>query len=74
MLILTRKPSESITITAQGEPATSKISGQLKDGTRIEITVLEVKGNQVKIGIQAPRSVTILRDELNQDERKKRLA
>lgn len=30
----------------------------------IEITVLEIKGEQVKIGIQAPKSVPIYRKEL----------
>lgn len=30
----------------------------------IEITVLEVKGDQVKIGIQAPREVSIYRKEI----------
>ena len=30
----------------------------------IEITVLEVKGDQVKIGIQAPRDVSIYRKEI----------
>ncbi len=30
----------------------------------IEITVLEVKGDQVKIGIQAPKDVSIYRKEI----------
>ena len=30
----------------------------------IEITILEVKGDQVKIGIQAPRDVSIYRKEI----------
>ena len=30
----------------------------------IEITILEIKGDQVKIGIQAPKEVTIYRKEL----------
>ncbi|PCJ88393.1 MAG: carbon storage regulator [Thiotrichaceae bacterium] len=47
MLVLTRKPNESLTI-----------------GDNIEITVLSVKGNQVQIGINAPKDVCILRDEL----------
>lgn len=33
-------------------------------GNDIEITVLEVKGEQVKIGIRAPQSVPIYRKEL----------
>ena len=30
----------------------------------IEITVLEIKGDQVKIGIQAPKDVSIYRKEI----------
>jgi len=43
-------------------------------GSDIEITVLEVKGDQVKLGIKAPKNVHILRKEIFtgvQDENKK---
>lgn len=33
-------------------------------GSNIEITVLEIKGDQVKIGINAPKSVPIYRKEI----------
>ncbi len=33
-------------------------------GNNIEITVIEVKGDQVKIGITAPKSVPIYRKEV----------
>lgn len=33
-------------------------------GNDIEITILEVKGDQVKVGISAPKSVPIYRKEL----------
>jgi carbon storage regulator len=33
-------------------------------GTTIRVEVLEVSGSRVRIGIQAPRGVTILRQEL----------
>lgn len=33
-------------------------------GNDIEITILEIKGDQVKIGINAPKSVPIYRKEL----------
>lgn len=33
-------------------------------GNDIEITVLEIKGEQVKIGITAPKSVPVYRKEL----------
>ena len=34
----------------------------------ITVTVLEIRGNQVRIGVEAPREVTVLRDELLSDE------
>lgn len=33
-------------------------------GNDIEITILEIKGEQVKIGINAPKSVPVYRKEL----------
>lgn len=33
-------------------------------GNDIEVTILEVKGDQVKIGIAAPKSVPVYRKEL----------
>ncbi len=36
----------------------------------IEVTVLEIKGDQIKIGIEAPRSVPIYRKEIYQQIQK----
>ncbi|WHI51100.1 carbon storage regulator CsrA [Microbulbifer sp. MLAF003] len=36
----------------------------LRIGANVSITVLEVKGNQVKIGIRAPRSLPVHREEI----------
>jgi len=47
MLVLTRKPNESIMI-----------------GDDIEVSVLAVKGEKVRIGIQAPREVPVFRKEV----------
>jgi carbon storage regulator len=47
MLILTRRPGESIQV-----------------GEEIEISVLEIRGNQVRLGINAPADVLVLRSEL----------
>jgi len=52
MLILTRRQAESIII---GDNV-------------IRITVLGIKGNQVRIGIDAPDDVVILREELYNKE------
>ncbi len=47
MLILTRRPGETIKI-----------------GDDIEVTVLTIRGNQARIGIQAPKDVNIVREEI----------
>lgn len=41
-----------------------KINESLMIGNDIEITILEIKGDQVKIGISAPKSVPIYRKEI----------
>lgn len=47
MLILTRKPGESLFI-----------------GESVKITVMEIKGNQIRIGIDAPKELRIYREEI----------
>jgi carbon storage regulator len=47
MLILTRRPGESLTI-----------------GDDIVVTVVSINGNQIRLGISAPREVRVLRDEI----------
>ena len=41
-----------------------KLNESIIIGNEIEITILEVKGDQVKIGINAPKSVPIYRKEI----------
>ncbi|WP_444894679.1 carbon storage regulator CsrA [Microbulbifer sp. TRSA001] len=36
----------------------------LRIGANVSITVLEVKGNQVKVGIIAPKSLPVHREEI----------
>lgn len=41
-----------------------KINESIMLGNDIEVTVLEIKGDQVKISVKAPKSVPIYRREL----------
>lgn len=47
MLVLTRKPNESIMI-----------------GDDVEVSVVEIRGDQVKLGIKAPRNIVVHRKEI----------
>lgn len=47
MLILTRKPGESIYI-----------------GDGVKITIVEIKGHQIRVGIEAPKELRIYREEI----------
>ena len=43
---------------------TRRLGETMKLGEEITITVLGVRGNQVRIGIDAPKSVAIQREEI----------
>lgn len=51
-----------------------KINESIMLGNDIEVSILEIKGDQVKIGIKAPKTVPIFRKEIYlqiQEENKK---
>jgi carbon storage regulator CsrA len=50
MLVLTRRPNESIVIPALG----------------VTVRVLAVRGGRVRLGVEAPREVVVLRGELHE--------
>ena len=41
-----------------------KTNQKIRVGDSIEITVIEVRGDQVKIGVEAPRTVKVFRKEI----------
>jgi carbon storage regulator CsrA len=43
---------------------TRKIQQQIKIGEQVTITILRVKGQTVRVGIEAPRDVRVIRGEL----------
>lgn len=46
---------------------TRKVDESIIIGDDIKITVVDVRGDQVKIGIDAPRSVSVHREEVYQE-------
>lgn len=48
MLVLSRKKSESIEI----------------DGGKIKITVVEIRGDRARLGIEAPKEISVHRQEV----------
>ncbi len=52
---------------------TRKIDESIVIADDITVTVLEISGERVKIGIDAPRSVTILRHELQEQVRQENI-
>jgi carbon storage regulator len=57
MLVLTRRPGESIVV-----------------GENIVVTVIEIKGGQVRIGVDAPREVDVYREEIYEQVKQENLA
>ncbi|GJH43597.1 carbon storage regulator CsrA [Pasteurella canis] len=45
---------------------TRKVGESLLIGDDISITILNIRGNQVKIGIKAPKDVSVHREEIYQ--------
>ena len=45
---------------------TRKVGESVLIGENISITVLSVRGNQVKLGVQAPKEVSVHREEIYQ--------
>ena len=43
---------------------TRKVGESITIGDQIEVTIIEIKGDQVKIGIEAPKAVDIHRKEI----------
>jgi carbon storage regulator CsrA len=44
-----------------------KLNESIQIGDRIRITVVRVEGGQIRLGIEAPREITVMRGELLDD-------
>jgi len=45
---------------------TRRINEALRIGDNVSVTVLEIKGNQVRLGVNAPKDVPVHREEIYQ--------
>ena len=45
---------------------TRRINEGLRIGDDVSITVLEIKGNQIRLGVDAPKEVAVHREEIYQ--------
>ncbi len=49
---------------------TRKLNESIMIGDEVKITIIEVKGEQVKLGISAPRRIAVHREEVYQEIQK----
>ena len=47
-----------------------KVDEKIKIGTDITLTIIEVKGDQVKVGVEAPKNVKVFRQEVFEEIQK----
>jgi len=45
---------------------TRRLNEALRIGDNVSVTVLEIKGNQVRLGVNAPKDVPVHREEIYQ--------
>lgn len=51
-----------------------KINEKIKIGENITLAILEIRGDQVKIGVEAPRDVKVFRQEIYESIQRENLA
>lgn len=68
MLVLTRRIGETLYIDLSDSVDPSTPVGELF-AKSMEVTVLDMNGNQVRIGVEAPKELRIVRQELLSEEK-----
>jgi carbon storage regulator len=51
-----------------------KLNESIMIGDEVEVVVIDIKGDQVKLGIRAPKNVTVHRKEIYQDIKQENIA
>ncbi len=62
-LVLTRRPGESFHLFLSSDADLDEVARKLAS-TGIEVRINSLNGLQIKIGIDAPESIVVLREEL----------
>lgn len=51
-----------------------KLNESIMIGDEVEVVIIDIKGDQVKLGIRAPKNVTVHRKEIYQDIKQENIA
>ncbi|MFI3257558.1 MAG: carbon storage regulator CsrA [Spirochaetales bacterium] len=51
-----------------------KLNEKIKIGEDITLTILEIRGDQVKIGVEAPKDIKVFRQEVYESIQKENMA
>src|ERR1700677_721520 len=67
-MLFTGRPIIDLENSGHGGPAmlvlTRRLNQSIKIGDNVEVTVIEVRGDQVRLGVSAPRDVAVHRMEV----------
>ena len=64
MLVLTRRQGQSILIQPSSDLDPSMTIADLFAEGPVEVAILGIDGKQIKVGIDAPKTLSVLRNEL----------
>lgn len=64
MLILSRRVDEALIFSAKDVHGDEALSHAISHGERIIVRILSAKGKQIRIGITAPDSIAVHREEI----------
>ncbi len=64
MLVLTRKPGEALLIEPEDTATAETLAAELLAHGGLTVWIREIRGNSVRLGIEAPPTLKILRAEL----------
>ncbi len=67
MLVITRRTGESFSFQLEHLDPSLTLAELFGEEMEVRVTLLNINGQQARIGIEAPRDITVLRAELEDD-------